>query len=154
MYRLRVRVSDPAWPDVTSTAQVDVRQLQQDALQNAASLRLSSESRDDAALAPIPSFAVLCHHNLQLLLLPDLSVEQFFSSRGSQESPFGRLTRALAELLQTQPENVQIFSVGGAGRLGEESLNVWFAAHGSPYYKAEKLLGYVAANKAKVSVVS
>lgn len=86
-------------------------------------------------------------------LLPDLSVEQFFSSRGSQESPFGRLTRALAELLQTQPENVQIFSVGGAGRPGEESLNMWFAAHGSPYYKAEKLLGYVAANKAKVSVV-
>ena len=56
----------------------------------------------------------------------------------------------LSEFLQTLPENVQIFSVGDAGRQGEKALNVWFAAHGSPYYKAEKLHGYVAANKAKV----
>lgn len=56
----------------------------------------------------------------------------------------------LAEFLQTLPENVQIFSVGDAGQPGHKELNVWFAAHGSPYYKAEKLLGYVAANKAKV----
>lgn len=44
-YHLQVRVSDPTWPDVTSTAQVDVRELQRDALKNAASVRLSSESR-------------------------------------------------------------------------------------------------------------
>lgn len=56
----------------------------------------------------------------------------------------------LAELLQTLPQNVQIFSVGDAGQRGVKSLNVWFAAHGSPYYKAEKLHGYVASNKAKV----
>lgn len=56
----------------------------------------------------------------------------------------------LAELLQTLPENVQIFSVGDASKQGRKVLNVWFAAHGSPYYKAEKLHGYVAANKAKV----
>lgn len=43
-YHLHVRVSDLTWPDVTSTAQVDVRELQQDALQNAASIRISSES--------------------------------------------------------------------------------------------------------------
>lgn len=56
----------------------------------------------------------------------------------------------MAELLQTLPDKVQIFSVGGADRSGEKALNVWFAARGSPYYKAEKLHGYVAANKAKV----
>ncbi|XP_069392731.1 neural-cadherin isoform X1 [Paralichthys olivaceus] len=119
-YRLQVRVSDRTWPDVTSTARVDVVELQQDALQNSASIRLSN-----------------------------LTVEQFFSG-GGEESRFSRLGRALAELLQTLPENVQIFSVGDAGRRGEKELNVWFAARGSPYYKAEKLHGYVAANKAKL----
>uniref|UniRef100_A0A3B4WJW5 Si:dkey-22o22.2 n=1 Tax=Seriola lalandi dorsalis TaxID=1841481 RepID=A0A3B4WJW5_SERLL len=120
-YHLQVRVSDRAWPDVTSTAQVDVTELQQDALQNAASIHLT--------------------------------VEDFFRSSGGQESRFSVLGGALAELLQTLPENVQIFSVGGAGRRGEKELNVWFAAHGSPYYKAEKLHGYVAANKAKLEAM-
>ncbi|XP_041648938.1 neural-cadherin isoform X1 [Cheilinus undulatus] len=120
-YHLQVRVSDLTWPDVTSTAQVDVRELQQDALQNAASIRIRN-----------------------------LTVEDFFSSSGAEESRFVRLGQVLAELLQTLPENVQIFSVGEAGVRGERAINVWFAAHGSPYYRAEKLHGYVAANKAKV----
>jgi len=42
-----VSVSDKTWPDVTSTAQVDVIELHQDALQQAASIRLSSESHSD-----------------------------------------------------------------------------------------------------------
>nr|XP_020473054.1 neural-cadherin-like [Monopterus albus] len=121
-YHLQVRVSDHTWPDVTSTAQVDVMELRQDALQNAASIRLSN-----------------------------LTVEQFFSSSGGEESRFSCLGRILAELLQTLPEDVQIFSVCDAGRQREKELGVWFAAHGSLYYKAEKLHGYVAANKAKVS---
>eukprot|EP00064_Thunnus_orientalis_P020759 superscaffoldBa00005894_g20907 len=123
-YRLQVRVSDNTWPDVTSTAQVDVTELQQDALRNAASIRLSN-----------------------------LTVEEFFSSSGGDDSRFTRLGQMLAELLQTLPENVQIFSVGDAGRRGEKELNLWFAAHGSPYYKAEKLHGYVAANKAKLEAM-
>ncbi|XP_044062896.1 neural-cadherin [Siniperca chuatsi] len=120
-YHLQVRVSDHTWPDVTSTAQVDVRELQQDALQNAGSIRMTN-----------------------------LTVEDFFSSSGGEESRFSRLGRTLAELLQTLPENVQIFSVGDVAQRGEKALDVWFAAHGSPYYKAEKLHGYVAANKAKL----
>lgn len=61
-YHLQVRVSDHTWPDVTSTAQVDVKELQQDTLQHAASIRLSSEyhSADDddglVVLRPLPSF--------------------------------------------------------------------------------------------------
>ncbi|KAF3692423.1 Neural-cadherin Cadherin-N [Channa argus] len=123
-YHLQVRVSDPTWPDVTSTAQVVVMELQQDALQNAASIRLSN-----------------------------LTVEAFFSSSGGEESPFSRLGRTLAELLQTLPENILIFSVSNTGRPGEKEFGVWFAAHGSPYYKAEKLHGYVAANKAKLEAM-
>ncbi|XP_056142918.1 neural-cadherin [Lampris incognitus] len=120
-YNLQVRVSDNTWPDVTSEAQVLVAELHEEALQNAGSLRLSN-----------------------------LTVEDFFSSRGGEESRFSRLGRLLAELLQTAPENVQVFSVGDGKRRGERELNVWFAAHGSPYYKAEKLHGYVSASKAKL----
>ncbi|XP_031175500.2 neural-cadherin [Sander lucioperca] len=123
-YQLQVRVSDHTWPDATSTAQVDVRELQKDALMNAASLRINN-----------------------------LTVEEFFSSRGGEESRFSRLGRMLAELLQTLPENVQIFSAGDASQRGVKALNVWFAAHGSPYYKAEKLHGYVAANTAKLEAM-
>ncbi|XP_037129929.1 neural-cadherin [Syngnathus acus] len=123
-YQLQVRVSDPAWPDVTSTAQVEVIDLPREALLNAASLRLR-----------------------------DMTVEELFSSRGGQESRFSRLGRTLADLLQTPPEKVHVFSLEDAGRGEEKELSVWFAAHGSPYYKAEKLHGYVAANKAKLEAV-
>ncbi|XP_049902259.1 neural-cadherin [Epinephelus moara] len=123
-YHLQVRVSDHIWPDVTSTAQVEVRELQQDALKNAASIRMNN-----------------------------LTVEEFFSSSGGEESRYSRLSHILAELLQTLPENVQIFSAGDAGQREERALNVWFSAHGSPYYKAEKLHGYVAANKAKLEAM-
>lgn len=43
-YQLQVQVFDHTWPDVTSTAQVDVTELYQDTLQHAASIRLNSES--------------------------------------------------------------------------------------------------------------
>ncbi|KAM3614937.1 uncharacterized protein V6R79_020964 [Siganus canaliculatus] len=126
-YQLQVQVSDRTWPDATSTARVDVRELPQDAVRNAASLRLRN-----------------------------LTVDDFFAGGGGgeeeEESRFWRLGRALAELLQTAPENVLVFSVAEApGRQrGGRALDVWFAARGSPFYKSEKLLGHVAANRAKL----
>ncbi|XP_077577604.1 neural-cadherin [Stigmatopora nigra] len=120
VYQLQVRVSDPAWPDVTSTAQVDVLELPREALINAGSLRIRN-----------------------------MSVEELFRSRKGEESRFSRLAAALAEILETAPEQLQVFSVGGAHGLHRET-DVWFAAHGSSYYKAEKLHGYVAAHKAKL----
>nr|XP_061812727.1 neural-cadherin-like [Nerophis lumbriciformis] len=119
-YRLQVRVSDPAWPDVTSTAQVDVVELPQDALDNAASVRLRN-----------------------------VTLEDFFAAPGGEESRFSRLGRTLAGLLGTAAENVHVFSARERGR----ELSVWFAAHGSPYHKAEKLHGYVAANKAQLEAI-
>lgn len=82
--------------------------------------------------------------------IPDLTVEGFFSSSGGEESRFYRLRQTLAELLQSVPEDVHIFSVGDRSRQREKELNVWFAARGAPYCKPEKLHGYVAAHKAKV----
>lgn len=80
-----------------------------------------------------------------------MTVEELFLSRGGEEIRFSHLGRILADLFQTTPEKVHVFSVEDAGPEQERELSVWFAAHGSPYYKAEKLHGYVAANKAKVT---
>lgn len=144
-------MSDRTWPDVTSTARVDVRELPQEALRNAASLRLASESHISWTGQGV---AMVTEQRqtpfLTSSLLPDLTMDQFFGGGRGEESLFSRLGRTLAELLQTLPENVQIFSAGDAGLRREKALNVWFAAHGSPYYKEERLRGYVAANRAKV----
>ncbi|KAM8870426.1 neural-cadherin isoform 2-T2 [Spinachia spinachia] len=121
-YRLQVRVSDHTWPSVTSSAQVEVRQLQPAALRNAVSLRLLN-----------------------------VSVEEFFGGGRPEESLFSRLGRTLAELLRTSPANVQIFSVGAVGRRGGgEALAVWFSARGPAPYRKEKLLGHVAAGRAQL----
>ena len=80
----------------------------------------------------------------------DITVEDFFSSSPGHETRFSRLRSQLAEILQTQQDHVHVFSVADGNRRGEREVNVWFSAHGSPYYKAEKLHGNVAANKAKV----
>lgn len=149
-YQLQVRVSEPVWPDVTCTAQVDVLELQPKALQSPASLRLSSESAGGVAASatrcsPLP----LLPWSVKLLLFfADLTVEQFFASSGSHQSPFSRLTGFLAEVLEEPSEHVHVFSVGGASRLGAESVDVWVAADGS---RQEKLLGYMEASRAKVS---
>lgn len=82
-----------------------------------------------------------------------MTAEQFFSSSRGQKSLSARFGEALAQLLQTQPEDVQVFSVAEAGSQTEAGkvLSVWFAVRGSPYHKTEKLQGYVAAGRAKVS---
>lgn len=83
-----------------------------------------------------------------LLFFADMTVEQFFTSRGSQQSPFSCLTAVLSEILEEPPEQVHVFSVGGASRLGAQSVDVWVATDGS---RREKLLGYMEASRAKVS---
>lgn len=153
-YRLQVRVSEPVWPDVTCTAQVDILELQPEALQSSASIRLSSESASGAAVSTTwhcLSSLFLRPVKLRLsLFFADLTVEQFFASRGSQPSPFSRLSAILAEVLEEPTEYVHIFSVGRVTQLGVESVNVWVAADGC---RREKILGYVEVNRAKVSAV-
>lgn len=58
-YSLEVRVSDKTWPDVTSTAEVVVRELDEEAVQNAGSLRLSSECFAPLVYQPIFSLFTL-----------------------------------------------------------------------------------------------
>ncbi|XP_030639003.1 neural-cadherin [Chanos chanos] len=120
-YSLQVQVTDKTWPDVTSTVEVTVMDLKEEALQNAGSVRLSN-----------------------------LSVEDFFLVPAGQESKYARFRQLLADILQTELEKVHVFSVANSSQPSSHHISVWFAAHGSPYYKAEKLNGNVATHKAKL----
>ncbi|KAG9342808.1 hypothetical protein JZ751_015680, partial [Albula glossodonta] len=118
-YSLQVRVADNAWPDVISTVEVVVKELKEEVVQNAGSLRLSN-----------------------------ISVEEFFASAEGRESRYARLKRVLSEVMQTEEDDVQIFSVADGVRRPRE-ISVWFALQGSPHYTPEKLSGAVAMHKAE-----
>nr|XP_015212998.1 PREDICTED: neural-cadherin-like isoform X3 [Lepisosteus oculatus] len=119
-YSLQVRVADKTWPDVTSTVEVTVKDLKEEALQNAGSVRITNST-----------------------------VEEFVSAPEGKESRYFRLKSLLSEIIPADLDNIHIFSVASS-RLRPSEVNVWFAAHGSRYYKAEKLNGIVAAYKSKL----
>ena len=87
-----------------------------------------------------------------LVFFVDITVEEFFAAPEGLESRYTRLKRVLSEVMQTDEDNVHVFSVANSSRRARE-LSVWFAAHGSPYYKPEKLTGNLAAHKAKVTAL-
>ncbi|XP_077071073.1 neural-cadherin [Siphateles boraxobius] len=120
-YSLQVRVADKSWPDVTSSADVTVMDLEEEALRNAGSIRLAN-----------------------------LTANEFFRASTNEESRYMRFHRLLSELFQTDKENVDVFSLASGSQPAQHHLSVWFAAHGSPYYKPEKLHGYVSMHKAKL----
>ncbi|TRY92876.1 hypothetical protein DNTS_029152 [Danionella cerebrum] len=121
LYSLLVRVADKSWPDVTSSVEVTVTELQREALRNAASLRLAN-----------------------------LTADEFFRASLAEESRYMILRRMLSELFQIDLEKVDVFSLASGQQPAQHHLSVWFAAHGSPYYKPEKLHGYVAMHKDKL----
>lgn len=88
------------------------------------------------------------------LLCTDLTANEFFRASANEESRYMRLRRLLSELFQTDIENVDIFSLASGSQPMQHHLSVWFAAHGSPYYRPEKLHGYMAMHKAKVTKTS
>uniref|UniRef100_A0A8C9RT17 Si:dkey-22o22.2 n=1 Tax=Scleropages formosus TaxID=113540 RepID=A0A8C9RT17_SCLFO len=117
-YSLQVRVADGIWPDVTSTVEIVVMALEEEAVRNAGSLHIT--------------------------------VEEFFSAPPGKESRFSHLRRLLSSILRADLENVHVFSAAGGGGRRPREVSVWYAAHGSPYYKPEKLNGNVAVYKAKL----
>ncbi|XP_059850094.1 neural-cadherin [Hypanus sabinus] len=118
VYDYQVKVADGIWPDVVSTVKVVVKQLEEDAVYNAGSLRLSG-----------------------------ITAEEFISRLTAEESKYTKLRRMLAEIIPAQPDSVDIFSVVNVkGRVGE--VDVWYTAQELPFLKAEKMNGNVAAFKA------
>jgi hypothetical protein len=74
---------------------------------------------------------------------------------GSSGSPskIVALQQALASLIGTSYDNVDILSVRNAAD-NPGSVDVTFAAHGSPYYSSEKLNSIVSMNANSVSFFS
>lgn len=61
------------------------------------------------------------------------------------------MKKLFSEVIPAQLENIHIFSVfNSPGEI--RGIDVWFAVHGSPYYKAEKLNGNVAVSKTRVCI--
>ncbi|NXN66336.1 CADN protein, partial [Himantopus himantopus] len=116
-YNIRVRVIDGVWPDVVSTVKVIVKEIKDEALHNAGSIRIK-----------------------------DITPEEFIFQSPGKQSKYHRMKKLLSEIISVQLENVHIFSVlNSPGQT--RGVDVWFAAYGPPYYKAEKLNGNVAASR-------
>uniref|UniRef100_A0A663N2N9 Neural-cadherin-like n=2 Tax=Athene cunicularia TaxID=194338 RepID=A0A663N2N9_ATHCN len=117
-YNIRVRVIDGVWPDVVSTVKVIVKEIKDDALHNAGSVRIK-----------------------------DITPEEFISQSPENQSKYYQMKKLLSEIISVQLENVHIFSVLNSPNQ-TRGIDVWFAVYGPPYYKAEKLNGNVAASRA------
>ncbi|XP_042642142.1 neural-cadherin-like isoform X2 [Tyto alba] len=117
-YNIRVRVIDGVWPDVVSTVKVIVKEIKDDALHNAGSIRIK-----------------------------DITPEEFISQFPEKQSKYYQMKKLLSEIISVQLENVHIFSVLNSPSQ-TRGVDVWFAVYGPPYYKAEKLNGNVAASRA------
>nr|XP_060628736.1 neural-cadherin-like [Anolis sagrei ordinatus] len=123
IYDLRVKVTDGIWPDVVSTVKVVVKEIKEEAAHNAGSVRIR-----------------------------DITAEDFIYQSSESESKYNQMKMLFSEIISAQLENVHIFSVLNSP--GEtQGVDIWFAIHGSPYYKAEKLNGNIAVSKARLETV-
>ncbi|XP_063045235.1 neural-cadherin [Engraulis encrasicolus] len=130
-YGFLVRVSDGVWPDAISTVTVHVRELRDDAVHNAGSLRLA-----------------------------DISARDFLEQQVRGKSRFQLLADFLSELLKVAPDDVNVFSllearehtldvrfaVQSAPSLRPEKLHGYLAAH------KQKLQSFLQVNVTQVFV--
>ncbi|NXQ88043.1 CADN protein, partial [Nyctibius grandis] len=116
-YNIKVRVIDGVWPDVVSTVKVIVREIKDDALRNAGSIRIKG-----------------------------ITPEEFISQSPEKQSKYYQMKKLLSEIVLVQLENVHIFSVLNSPS-ETQGVDVWFSVYGPPYYKAEKLNGNVATSR-------
>ncbi|XP_039592498.1 neural-cadherin [Polypterus senegalus] len=93
----------------------------------------------------LPKEAIL---NAGSLRITNITAEEFISVQEG-ESKYSKLKNLLSETIPAEVDNIHLFSITNVKQHYRE-LNVWFAAHGSSYYTAEKLNGNVAANKEKL----
>ncbi|KAJ6663946.1 hypothetical protein lerEdw1_008900 [Lerista edwardsae] len=122
-YDIRVKVTDGIWPDVISTVKVIVKEIREEAARNAGSIRIRG-----------------------------ITAEEFIHQPSESESKYNQMKKLFSEVIPAQLENIYIFSVfNSPGEI--QGIDVWFAVHGSPYYKAEKLNGNVAVSKTRLESI-
>lgn len=77
----------------------------------------------------------------------DVTAKEFIEQRGSVKSRYELLVDFLSEMLAVGVDDINVF---GLMDIRERTLDVRFAVHSSPFLRAEKLQGYLAAHKQKV----
>ncbi|XP_032294367.1 neural-cadherin isoform X5 [Drosophila virilis] len=126
-YHLRFKVYDRkhTQTDVPANVTVMVREIPHEAVINSGSVRLSGISDED--------FIRVWNYRTQSL----------------SRSKLDRFRDKLADLLNTERENVDIFSVQ-LKRRNPPLTDVRFSAHGSPYYKPVRLNGIVLMHREEI----
>ncbi|XP_068117206.1 neural-cadherin-like [Hyperolius riggenbachi] len=118
VYNLEVKVSDGVWPNVTSTVRIHVKEVKSDAIYNSMSL-----------------------------MITNITAEEFIEKDEHGASKLDHLQRVLADILPTQPDNIQIFSLYSEERVTELRLAVRTS---SSYHKVAKLHNAVVKHKDKL----
>ncbi|XP_060644294.2 neural-cadherin-like [Anolis sagrei] len=81
-YEFKIRVSDGIWPDVVATVEIHVREIENEAIRNSATLRLA-----------------------------DMTAEEFLRKDKLEESKHDKFVDLVAEIFSVRPEDVAVFSV-------------------------------------------
>ncbi|XP_046999043.1 neural-cadherin-like [Schistocerca americana] len=126
-YNLRFKVYDRkhTQTDVQANVTVIVREIPHDAVINSGSIRIAGITDED--------FIRVWNYRTQSL----------------QRSKADRFRDKLAELLDTERENVDVFSVQ-LRKKHPPVTDIRFAAHGSPYYKPVRLNGLVLMHREEI----
>uniref|UniRef100_A0A8K9WMG8 Si:ch211-186j3.6 n=1 Tax=Oncorhynchus mykiss TaxID=8022 RepID=A0A8K9WMG8_ONCMY len=86
-------------------------------------------------------------YNSGSLRLADITAKDFIEQRGSLRSRYELLVDFLSEMLAVGVDDINVFSLMD---VRERTLDVRFAVHSSPFLRAERLQGYLAAHKQKL----
>lgn len=89
----------------------------------------------------------VCVSTCVCVCVADITANEFIQQRGSLRSRYELLVDFLSEMLAVGVDVINVFSLMD---VRERTLDVRFAVHSSPFLRAEKLQGYLAAHKQKV----
>ncbi|XP_036440182.1 neural-cadherin [Colossoma macropomum] len=86
-------------------------------------------------------------YNSASLRLADITAKEFMERRGGLRSRYELLGDFLSEMLSVGPDDINIFSLM---EVRDRIVDVRFSVHSSPFLRAERLHGYLAAHKQKL----
>ncbi|XP_066511028.1 neural-cadherin-like [Hoplias malabaricus] len=86
-------------------------------------------------------------YNSASLRLTDITAKEFMERRGGLRSRYELLGDFLSEMLSVGQDDINIFSIMEAR---DRMVDVRFAVHSTPFLRAERLHGYLAAHKQKL----
>lgn len=89
-------------------------------------------------------------HAFMFVSLTDISATEFMERRGNLKSRYELLGDFLSDMLSVGVDDINIFSLV---EVRHRTLDVRFSIHSTPFLRAERVHGYLAAHKQKVSPV-